>query len=204
MNAKLGALTGACLSVAALGLFGCGSSYQAEATPVEYPAATAARPSEAVQPSQVAAAVQNLPEPDRGFVLQASGAHMAAIRFGQLAMEKGATEKVREIGKEMVDTHTAFSDKLRETARTSANVILPIPRLTASQQRDYQRLSRLSGAEFDRAFLDAVLRVQQETIQSFNNEALNGQSPAIREFANQSLPQLNERVRTVRREMRQM
>src|SRR5580765_7037565 len=63
-----------------------------------------------MMPSDVSAAVAKLPEPDRGFVRETAGAHMAAIRFGQVAMQKGSTARVRAIGREMADAHTALQD----------------------------------------------------------------------------------------------
>jgi hypothetical protein len=48
------------------------------------------------------------------------------------------------------------------------------------------------------------MRNQDETIRSFNNEALNGKDTAVRELANDTLPVLNDRVRWVRREIQEM
>jgi putative membrane protein len=157
-----------------------------------------------VRSADLKAAVGRLPDPDREFVRQASSAHMAAIRMGQLAMDRGQSERVRAIGKEMVDSHTALNDALRDTARTGEHVVLPVPETTPAQADAYAALTRLTGAEFDRAFLKAAIDIQDQTILGFNREAMDGQDLDLRAFASGSLPLLNERMRFVQREVQRM
>jgi putative membrane protein len=173
-----------------LGLTACAKS--------QPPPATAAK----VMPaSRVSELVMTLPQPDRDFVKQVSGAHMAAIRMGQLAMERGYSAEVRDMGREMVDTHTELDSKLRRDVLIHNDVELPIAKMTDAQSARYQTLAALRGPAFDQGYLQAVLDLQNETLQAFNHEALDGRDPDIRDFANDSLPTLNDRIRTVRREM---
>jgi putative membrane protein len=156
-----------------------------------------------IPPSQVIAAIDKLPQPDRDFLLQATGANIAAIRIGQLAAQRGESIEVRSLGREMVDTHTALSDQLRQSAATEG-ITLPIAQMTPEQVKIYEDLSKLSGAKFDKAFRDKVMKIQQETIASFQNEAMNGKVSELAMFANQTLPLLNQRVRTVQNQIRKM
>lgn len=158
------------------------------------------QPPKEVSASEVTQAVQSLPQPDRSFVEQAAGANVSAIRFGQLAMERGSTDGIRELGRNMVDTHSKMSDDLRQSA-AAQGITLPLPSMTEDQRGRYEKLAKLQGTEFDRAYLDEIRNMQQQTIASFQEEAMRGQVPAIQKFANESLPVLNDRVRTVQREM---
>lgn len=191
----------------AMGMGGCAktmSAFSSFDVKVPPPSATAAAAApRTVTASEVTAAIQKLPTPDREFVEQAAGANMSAIRFGQLASERGSTPEVRDFGKQMVDTHTALSDQLRRSA-ASKGITLPIAQLTSEQLAGYERLSKLSGREFDEAYLRDVKKVQKETIASFQNEALNGQVNELATFANQSLPTLNEHIRTAQAQIRRM
>jgi putative membrane protein len=157
-------------------------------------------PPATTMPSDVTAAVSKLPEPDRSFVKGVGSANMAAIRFGQLAQQRGSTDKVRDLASKLVDSNTELADKLRETAREQG-VVLPVPPMSTEQQQTYMKLSTLTGPEFDRAYMDSIVGLQDQTLQMFQNEAMNGQTPDLREFANRALPDLNERARMVRREM---
>lgn len=178
----------------------------ASAPPPEYEPPPSAPPSAERPPvgaSQAAAAIQNLPQPDQSFVKQAAGANVAAIRFGELAANRGASIEVRSLGREMVDTHTALSDQLRTSANTEG-ITLPMAQMTPRQQRMYDELAALSGPAFDAAFERDVVELQQETIASFQNEAVHGKLSELAMLANQSLPLLNQRARTVRNQMNQM
>jgi putative membrane protein len=173
-----------------LGLTACAKS--------QPPPATAAK----VMPaSRVSELVMTLPQPDRDFVKQVSGAHMAAIRMGQLAMVRGYSPTVRDMGREMVDTHTDLDSQLRRDVLIHNDVELPVAQMTPQQRARYQTLFALRGPAFDQAYLQAVLDTQNETLKAFNQEALDGRDPDIRDLANSTLPTLNDRIRTVRREM---
>jgi putative membrane protein len=171
------------------------------ARPAEQPPAASQKPS--VSASQAATAIESLPQPDRDFLKQAASANLAGIRFGELAANNGASIEVRSLGREMVDTHTALSDQLRTSAATEG-ITLPMAKMTPEQQRIYDQLSALSGQEFDGAFKRNVIKLQHETIVSFQNEAVHGKLSELAMLANQSLPLLNQRVRTVRNQMRRM
>lgn len=129
---------------------------------------------------------------------------MAAIRIGQLAMERSRNRNVKAVARELVDAHTALLDNLRYRARNEAQVVLPVAELTPEQAGIYAHLASLSEPEFDDAFFSAIVTLQQETIESFNREAVEGQDNGIRATANDSLPMLNDRVRQVRRQMQIM
>ena len=178
-----------------------GCSKEQTGTVAQYPPAPP--PAQKMSPSEVSQAVAQLPEPDRGFIQQAAGANITAIRLGQLAMARGTSEDVRNLGREMVDNNTSLNDRMREAARREG-VILPIAQPTPAQQSTLMQLSSLYGAEFDRAFLDSVTNLQNESIANFQNEAVHGKDPALADLANSALPVLNERTRTVQRQMGRM
>jgi putative membrane protein len=153
--------------------------------------------------TQTATAIESLPQPDRDFLRQAASVNLAAVRFGELAANNGSSVEVRSLGREMVDTHTAMSDQLRTSAHTE-NITLPMAQMTPRHQRMYDQLASLSGPEFDQAFERAVIKLQDETIASFQNEAVHGKLSELAMLANQSLPVLNQRVRTVRNQLQRM
>src|SRR5262249_10604837 len=118
------------------------------------------------------------------------------------AANNGYSVEVRSLGREMVDTHTGLSDQLRNSAATEG-ITLPMAQMTPRQQQLYAQLQRLSGPQFDAAFERAVIEQQNLTIASFENEAANGRLSELAMLANQSLPMLNQRVRTVRNQLQE-
>jgi putative membrane protein len=156
-----------------------------------------------IQPSEVSEALRNLPATDRRFIKQATSASANAVQLGQLAAERGSTPQVRALGKRLADRNINLTDHVRQAARQEG-VILPHPAMTPDQALQYAQLSRLSGPEFDQAFMRAVSNLQQQTLINFQNEAINGQNSVLSQFANQALPDLINEVKTVQRDMNMM
>jgi putative membrane protein len=58
----------------------------------------------------------------------------------------------------------------------------------------YERLSKLSGADFDRAYARAMVKDHEKDIAAFQKEAESGADPQIRQFAAQTLPTLQSHL----------
>ncbi len=165
--------------------------------------AFAQKPAGEIPPSGVTEAVKTLPPPDQQFVRQASGALMAQIRFGQLAQERAQSPSVRQVGRQIADQGTALSDQMRRNA-SDVGVTLPIAQLTPLQMQAYSRLSQLSGPAFDQAYMAEVQALQQQTMASFQNESLNGETPELKQYAQQSLPQLRQNAGVIQQRFDQI
>jgi predicted outer membrane protein len=195
-NAKLAIA----LSITPWALGAC-AHQEAAVAPAPVAVQAAPAPRAAAAPERIAMA--RLPQPDRGFVVHVAATNQAAIRFGELAANRGSTVELRSLGREMVDTHTALSEQLRTSARTEG-ITLPPAQMTPRQQAMYEQLAMLAGPQFDQAFERAVIELQREAIANFENEIANGRVSELAMLANQALPLIQQRARTVQNQMRQM
>lgn len=127
---------------------------------------------------------------DADFAKDAAQGGMAEVKLGQLAQEKGSSDAVKNFGKQMVEDHSAANDKLKGVA-SQQNINLPND-ISKKDQRTYDKLSQLSGAEFDRAYARDMVRGHQSDIAQFQQEANGGQNAAVKNFASQILPTLQE------------
>jgi putative membrane protein len=92
---------------------------------------------------------------DKDFVNDLAIAGMAEVELGRMASEKGANPEVKKFGKTMVDDHTAAGDKLKAIA-TQHNVAWPAS--LDDKHRDLRdKLAKLTGAEFDREYMSAMV-----------------------------------------------
>jgi putative membrane protein len=57
------------------------------------------------------------------------------------------------------------------------------------------KLSKLSGAEFDRAYAKMAADEQKQAVKQFEREAKNGRVPGVRDFASKNLSAEQERQR---------
>ena len=70
--------------------------------------------------------------------------------------------------------------------------------MNAEDQATYDRLSRLTGAKFDRAYARDMVADHQKDIAAFKREANSGQNPDIKNFASQTLPTLEDHLKQAR------
>jgi putative membrane protein len=137
---------------------------------------------------------------DSDFAKEAAQGGMAEVKLGQLAQEKGSSDEVKQFGKKMVDDHSQANDKLKSVA-SQENVNLP-EGLSKKDQATYDKLSKLSGDAFDRAYARDMLKDHQDDIAAFQREARNGRDAGIKSFASETLPTLQDHLKMAREMMR--
>jgi putative membrane protein len=125
------------------------------------------------------------------FIKEAIQGNLAEVAVGKLAQQKGANEGVRSFGAMLVSDHSAANDKALSVAQSMG--MSPPTEPTAKQKATYDRLSKLSGAQFDREFAKAMVQDHQNDIREFEKEAKKTNDPAA-EFAKSTLPTLHKHL----------
>lgn len=128
---------------------------------------------------------------DETFAKKAAEGGMAEVKLGQLAQERGSNPAVKNFGRRMVQDHSKASDELKSAA--SKEVELPTE-MNKSDQATYDRLSKLSGDAFDRAYARDMVRDHTKDVSEFQKEAKNGRDENIKNFAAQTLPTLQSHL----------
>jgi putative membrane protein len=130
---------------------------------------------------------------DTHFAKEAASGGMAEVKLGQLAQQNGASDAVKQFGKRMENDHSKANDQLKDIA-SKDNIVLPTD-LNRKDQATYDRLSKLSGAAFDRAYAQDMVSDHENDVAAFKKESNNGQNPDVKNFAFQTLPTLQEHLR---------
>ncbi|HZV60326.1 MAG TPA: DUF4142 domain-containing protein [Candidatus Eremiobacteraceae bacterium] len=130
---------------------------------------------------------------DTHFAKEAAQGGMAEVKLGQLAQEKGSSNSVKSFGKRMVDDHSKAGDKLREVA-SRESITLPSD-ISVKDQATYDRLSKLSGSAFDRAYARDMVKDHETDVAAFQREANAGKNDSLKSFASESLPTLQDHLK---------
>lgn len=133
---------------------------------------------------------------DRQFMIQAAQGGMAEVELGQLAAQRAASEAVRAFGQRMMVDHARSNNELRRLAE-SKGVQLPTT-IDPKDQATRDRLATLSGTAFDRAYMNDMVTDHETDIAQFQQEASQGRDAAVRAWAQQTLPTLQEHLRLAR------
>jgi putative membrane protein len=129
---------------------------------------------------------------DTRFIKEAAMGGMEEVQLGQLAAQKASNADVKNFGQRMVDDHTKANDQLKQVASTKG-VNLPTD-LDKSAQREYDKLSKMSGAQFDREYMDHMVSDHKKDVSEFQKEAKNGKDPDVKQFASSTLPVLQQHL----------
>jgi putative membrane protein len=125
---------------------------------------------------------------DASFMREAAHGGFAEVQTGHLAEQRGASDRVRNFGRRMLTDHGKANVELARLAQ-SKGVILPTGP-NQEQKHAYNRLARLSGRSFDRAYMNDMVSDHVEDVAKFRDEAKNGHDPDVRRWASRTLPTL--------------
>jgi putative membrane protein len=130
---------------------------------------------------------------DRSFITKAAEGGLAEVELGQLAQEKAKDSKIKDFGKRMVDDHGKANDQLKSLA-SSKGVNLPSD-LNAKDKAEKDRLSKLSGEQFDKAYMSLMVKDHTKDVSEFRRESQSAKDPEVKNFASSTLPTLEEHLK---------
>jgi putative membrane protein len=130
---------------------------------------------------------------DMKFAQNAAQGGMAEVQLGQLAVQNGSSDQVKQFGQRMVDDHSKAGDDLKALA-SKENIMLPTS-LNAKDQALVNRLQNMKGAAFDKAYMRDMVKDHQEDIAEFQKEAASGSDADLKSFATKALPTMQEHLR---------
>jgi putative membrane protein len=134
----------------------------------------------------------NLARGDRKFLEEAAQGGMAEVELGKLAQQKAASDQVKQFGKKMADDHAKANEELKKIA-SNKGVNLPTD-LSSSDRREYDKLQKKSGADFDREYMKEMVSDHKKDVKDFQSEAKSAKDADIKNFAASTLPTLQQHL----------
>jgi putative membrane protein len=125
-----------------------------------------------------------LGDADRAFIKMAASSSQAELQLGKLAAERADRAEVRDFAKRLEKDHTQANLELLK--------ILDAQRIDVSRDMEsYQaaaQLSKLRGAEFDRAYLQHMVKEHEKAVAQFTAETKEGHNAELKAYAAKLLP----------------
>jgi putative membrane protein len=129
---------------------------------------------------------------DKKFVKDAAVGGLTEVELGKLAQQKASSPDVKQFAEKMVSDHTKANDQLKEVA-TKENIDIPSS-LDSKHQSRVDKLAKLSGPDFDKAYMKDQLKDHEKDVSEFQGEAQGGSDPNVQHFATQTLPTLQQHL----------
>ena len=133
---------------------------------------------------------------DKKFLKDAALGGMTEVELGKLAAQKADSPDVKQFAQKMVDDHTKAGDQLKQVA-TQDNIQIPAA-LDSKHQARIDKLSKLSGPDFDKAYVKDQLKDHEMDARDFGAEAQSGKDPNVKAFASNTLPVIQQHLELVK------
>lgn len=130
---------------------------------------------------------------DHAFMVKAAQGGLAEVQLGQLAQQNGQSQQVKDFGKRMQDDHTKANDQLKQLASQKGVTLPDSP--TAHDKAEYERLSKLKGESFDKAYSKMMVTDHKKDVSEFQKESNSGMDSDVKSFASQTLPTLQDHLK---------
>lgn len=186
----------AALAVLLLAMIACNRE-STDGLPATETTGTAQSPSTATSDPSTTAATGGTsstatPE-DKEWVTQAGAAGLAEVQMGNLALSKAQSADVKAFAQRMVADHSKSNEELSQLV-TAKGLTLPTE-LTGEHKAGLEHLAMLSGAEFDKAYMQHMVADHEKAVGLFTTGANSAQDLDIKGYAAKNLPILQEHAK---------
>ena len=128
------------------------------------------------------------------FLTEAIEGNFAEVQMGELAQKNGQSEDVKSFGKMLVTDHGDANKKAMDVAK-SMNVTAPSGP-NAKQKADYDKMSKTSGAGFDKTFATHMVADHQKDIAEYKKASK--MKDAAGEYASGQIDTLQKHLDTAK------
>ncbi|MEO8811848.1 MAG: DUF4142 domain-containing protein [Caulobacteraceae bacterium] len=161
-------------AVAALAVSACGRH-------ADQTAATAPAADQTVAPA--APAVMTAAD----FVTAAAATDMFEITEAKMALKRSANADVKKFANMMIVDHTKSTAALKKAIAASGESLTLPSVLPADMQTRVDDLTKASGADFDKTYIDQQVAAHQTALGALQGYAQTGDVPALKSFASDTV-----------------
>ena len=116
---------------------------------------------------------------DKTFLTNASAGNLDEIKLGELAEQKSTNPQVKTFAHTMIVQHKMLQQKMAPFAQKWS--IVPPTTLNAEDQQQFDKLSALSGSEFDKQYVSGAVQAHKQTLDAFNQELNSTTDPQFKQ-----------------------
>jgi len=130
----------------------------------------------------------------QGHFLKKTAEHgMAEVELAKLARDKAMRDEVKQFADRMVADHTKANEEV--TALAMSNGVKLPDGVDKKHAKEKDKLAKLSGPDFDREFMRAMVKDHKEAVEDFRKQAKAKPRNDVNAFAAKTLPTLEDHLR---------
>ncbi|MBC7923366.1 MAG: DUF4142 domain-containing protein [Ferruginibacter sp.] len=136
-------------------------------------------------------------EDDAEFAVKAANGGMVEVELARLAATKATSQEVKTFAQTMMSDHTKANEEFKSLA-TQKNITLPAA-LSDESRKDVDRLSALTGTEFDKEYIAFMVEDHEDDVEAYGKAASDAKDADIKAFAAKTLPTLQSHLDMAKR-----
>ncbi len=160
--------------------------------------AQAGQQGQATRPNTPAQTTPLAAERDEDFVKDIAQASEVEIAASKLAVTKASNAEVKAYAQKLIDEHTAASKELEVLVKSKNASWPPDDPGMKSKKQKHESLQTLTGAEFDKEYLEDMINDHESALSRVGRQATNGKDASIKAFASKMQPKLLEHLKMAR------
>lgn len=130
---------------------------------------------------------------DQKFVDFAAQTDMVEANLGQLADSSASSQQVKDYAQMLVTDHTNDFHQLYDIAN-QANLTMPTAIDTTNSKTMIAPFQKVKGDAFDKKYIQGMIAGHTKAIAIYKKEAADAQNPALKAYAQQTLPALQKHL----------
>jgi len=139
----------------------------------------------------------SLSENDRDFAQEATRGGKMEVALGEVAQKNSTNQDIKDFGKMMVDDHSAANSEL--TALLNKKGVTIDGSYTNDQNDHLKKLTDEKGKDFDKDYVDMMVKDHKEDIELFKKASENANDPELKNFASKTLPTLQKHLDAIQK-----
>lgn len=131
-------------------------------------------------------------EKDAEFAVKATVASLFEVKAAELALVRSSNAQVKDLAQMMKTDHSAANTELDAVAKQK-NISVP-DTVDSEHSKKYYELAEKTGSDFDKAYVDMMVKGHKDVIDFFEKESNDGKDQELKSWATMKLPTLRHHL----------
>jgi putative membrane protein len=139
----------------------------------------------------------DMQQADVEFATKAAAAGEAEVALAKVGIDKATDPEVKAFADRLIQDHTKANDQLTQIMQAKS---MEMPAADPAEAKaEHDRITALSGTEFDREFMMHWVSSHEKGIELYSSEAEAGKDAELKQFAADTVPTLREHLDEAKR-----
>jgi putative membrane protein len=131
-------------------------------------------------------------EKDAEFAVKATVAGLFEVKAAELALSRTSNADVKALAEMMKTDHSAANTELSALVKQK-NISVP-DTMDSEHSKKYYELAEKTGSDFDKEYVDMMVKGHKDVIDFFEKEEKDGTNPDVKGWASAKLPTLRHHL----------